>query len=89
MLIFDSEQSKLDNFSKVDEFGENVNAQEKGKGNEYLQRMAPSLQLISEKLPPRSRRWNYFRRTSMKNFEKFVLKLKKIQLRLSKLSERY
>lgn len=79
----DSEQSKLDNLSsKVDEFGENVNAQEKGKGNEYLQRMAPSLQLISEKVTAQVKALELFSTHVNENFEKVRSKVKEDTIKI-------
>ena len=82
-LSLNSEQSKLDNLSsKVDEFGGYVNVHEKEKGNDYLQKMAPSLQHISDKVTAQVKALELFSTNVNENFEKVRSKVKEDTIKI-------
>ena len=72
-----SEHSKLDNLSSKVGLGlKALNAQEKEEGNDYLQRMAPSLRLISDKVNAQVKALEIFSTNVNENFEKVRAKVK-------------
>ena len=79
----DTEQSKLDKLSsKVDDLGVKVNVQEKEKGHDYLQRITPSLQLISDKVTAQVKALELFSTNVNENFEKVRSKVKEDTIKI-------
>ena len=82
-VCIDSEQAKYkDLSSKVAEFGANVNAQEKARGNDYLHKIAPSLHLIAEKVDSQEEALKLFSTNVQANFETIRRKVREDTKRL-------